>query len=64
MIPGQLIQWAHTKAALLGLDRIWTLQDDHHGAEHPLLPATINGNYRFEDVNPKSHHGLYRHAHF
>ncbi len=51
MIPGQLIQWAHTKAALLGLDRIWTLQDDHNGAEHPLLPATIDGNYRFEDVS-------------
>jgi ATP-binding cassette subfamily C protein LapB len=51
MIPGQLIQWAHTKAALIGLDRIWTLQDDHHGAEHPLLPATIDGNYRFEDVS-------------
>jgi ATP-binding cassette subfamily C protein LapB len=51
MIPGQLIQWANTKAALLGLDRLWTLQDDHHGAEHPLLPATIDGNYRFEDVS-------------
>lgn len=51
MIPGQLIQWAHTKAALLGLDRIWALQDDHHGAEHPLVPAIIDGNYRFEDVS-------------
>jgi ATP-binding cassette subfamily C protein LapB len=51
MIPNQLIQWANTKAALLGLDRIWTLQDDHHGTEHPLLPATIDGNYRFEDVS-------------
>jgi ATP-binding cassette subfamily C protein LapB len=51
MIPGQLIQWANTKAALIGLDRIWALQDDHHGAEHPLLPATIDGNYRFEDVS-------------
>lgn len=50
MIPGQLIQWAHTKAALVGLDRIWTLQDDHHGAEHPLQPATIDGNYLFEEV--------------
>ena len=51
MIPGQLIQWANTKAALIGLDRIWALQDDHHGAEHPLLPATVDGNYRFEDVS-------------
>lgn len=51
MIPGQLIQWANTKAALLGLDRLWALQDDHHGAEHPLVPGTIDGNYRFEDVS-------------
>jgi ATP-binding cassette subfamily C protein LapB len=51
MIPGQLIQWANTKAALLGLDRLWALQDDHHGAEHPLVPSIIDGNYRFEDVS-------------
>jgi ATP-binding cassette subfamily C protein LapB len=50
MIPSQLIQWANTKASLIGLDRIWKLQDDHHGEEHPLVPSTIDGNYRFEDV--------------
>ena len=50
MIPGQLVQWAHTKAALAGLDRLWALQDDHHGCEQPLLPSIIDGNYRFEDV--------------
>ena len=50
MIPNQLVQWAHTKAALAGLDRLWALQDDHHGCERPLLPTIIDGNYRFEDV--------------
>lgn len=49
-IPSQLVQWAHTKAALAGLDRLWVLQDDHHGCERPLLPTIIDGNYRFEDV--------------
>jgi len=50
MIPGQLVQWAHTKAALAGLDRLWALQGDHHGIDRPLLPTLIDGNYRFEDV--------------
>ncbi len=50
MIPNQLVQWAHTQAALLGLDRLWALQDDHHGCEHPLVPSVIDGNYRFENV--------------
>jgi len=50
MIPNQLLQWAHTKAALQGLDRLWALQDDHHGQEHPIVLETIRGHYRLESV--------------
>ncbi len=50
MIPGQLVQWAHAKAALQGLDRLWALQDDHHGQEQPIVVASIRGDYRFEGV--------------
>jgi ATP-binding cassette subfamily C protein LapB len=50
MIPGQLVQWAHAKAALQGLDRLWALQDDHHGQEMPILPAKIQGAFRIEGV--------------
>ena len=50
MIPGQLVQWAHAKAALQGLDRLWALQDDHHGQEAPIVLAQIKGAYRFEGV--------------
>lgn len=50
MIPGQLVQWAHAKAALQGLDRLWALQDDHHGQETPIVLAQIKGAYRFEGV--------------
>jgi len=50
MIPSQLVQWANTKAALAGLDRLWALQDDHHGCEQPLVPNSIQGRYRFDDV--------------
>jgi ATP-binding cassette subfamily C protein LapB len=51
MIPNQLVQWANTKAALVGLDRLWALQDDHHGIDQPLVPSNIQGSYRFEDVS-------------
>ena len=50
MIPGQLVQWAHAKAALQGLDRLWALQDDHHGQEQPIVVDRIRGEYRFEAV--------------
>jgi len=51
MIPNQLVQWANTKAALMGLDRLWALQDDHHGCEHPLVPDAVRGHYRLEEVS-------------
>jgi ATP-binding cassette subfamily C protein LapB len=51
MIPNQLVQWANTKAALIGLDRLWALQDDHHGIDQPLVPTAVQGRYRFEDVS-------------
>ncbi len=50
MIPNQLIQWAHAKAALKGLDRLWALQDDHYGQEEPVILENIRGQYRFESV--------------
>ena len=50
MIPGQLVQWAHAKAALQGLDRLWALQDDHHGQEAPIVLNQLKGAYRFEGV--------------
>jgi ATP-binding cassette subfamily C protein LapB len=50
MIPHQMVQWAHAKAALQGLDRLWELQDDHHGHEHPVVLEKLRGSYRFESV--------------
>jgi ATP-binding cassette subfamily C protein LapB len=50
MIPNQLVQWAHTKAALQGLDRLWALQDDHHGQQQPVMIDNIRGHFRFESV--------------
>ena len=53
MIPNLLVQWAHSKAALAGLDRLWALQDDHHGCEQPLVPVMLAGNYLFENVTSR-----------
>lgn len=49
-IPSMLVQWAHAKAALQGLDRLWVLQDDHHGQEQPVVVSSIRGEYKFECV--------------
>lgn len=51
MLPALLLQWGHVKAALQGLDRIWKLEDDHHGQEHPLTPEVIHGSYSVENVS-------------
>ena len=50
MIPNQLVQWAHTRAALRGLDQLWSLQDDHHGQTEPVVVEAIRGHYRLESV--------------
>jgi ATP-binding cassette subfamily C protein LapB len=48
-VASQALQWAHTKAALEGLDALWKLEDDHHGHE-PVLLDHIRGHYRFDNV--------------
>jgi ATP-binding cassette subfamily C protein LapB len=50
MIPAQLMQWAHTKAALQGLDKLWKLESDHQG-EEPVVVERVRGHYRFEGVS-------------
>ncbi len=49
-IPAQMMQWASTRVAIDGLDRIWRLESDHHDVEQPVILDNILGNYRFEDV--------------
>jgi ATP-binding cassette subfamily C protein LapB len=51
MIPAQLVKWAETRAALQSLDQLWTLQDDHHGCEQPIVPSSVQGHYRLQDVS-------------
>ncbi len=49
-LPASLTSWGHCKAALQGLDRIWALQSDHHGIDHPITLDTIRGDYEFDQV--------------
>jgi ATP-binding cassette subfamily C protein LapB len=49
-IPSMLVQWGHSRAALQSLDRLWQLQGDHHGVEHPVVLERIQGRYEFENV--------------
>lgn len=50
MVPQQLLQWSHTKAALQGLDHLWALQDDHAGQTQPVVVQRLLGGYRCESV--------------
>ena len=50
-IPGQLVLWSHTKAALEGLDRLWALKDDHHGHDQPVVLGNIRGHFRVESAS-------------
>lgn len=49
IVPGLLIQWGQSKAALRGLDALWALQNDHDG-QQPIAPDRIQGNFTFESV--------------
>ncbi len=49
-IPKMLVQWAHTKAALEGLDRLWALEGDHSSQLQPIVLETITGKYQFSEV--------------
>lgn len=49
-IPGLLLQWGHSKAALKGLDRLWQLEDDHAGIESPVVLERVEGRYSFSNV--------------
>jgi ATP-binding cassette subfamily C protein LapB len=49
MMPGLLIQWGQSKAALQGLDRLWELQNDHAG-QQPTMLDRVRGDFVFEGV--------------
>jgi ATP-binding cassette subfamily C protein LapB len=49
-LPGVMVQWAHARAALEGLDKIIALPNDADQAAHALEPQTLAGGLRLERV--------------
>ncbi|WP_310626346.1 ATP-binding cassette domain-containing protein [Limnohabitans sp.] len=47
-IPGLMVQYAHSKATLEGLEKIYALQTDHHGVDRPITPERLDGNFFIE----------------
>jgi len=49
-LPGVMVQWAHAKAAIEGLDKIIALPSEADDARHTLTPQSLEGAIRFERV--------------
>lgn len=49
-LPGLIVQWAHARAALEGLEKVFALQCDNHAITQALNPQTVHGEYRLQQV--------------
>lgn len=49
-LPGLIVQWAHARAALDSLEKVFALQSDNHGVTKPLTPETLHGEWRVENL--------------
>lgn len=49
-LPGLLVQWAHAKAALISLEKVFALQCDNHQVDRPLSPESIHGELLVTDM--------------
>lgn len=50
MLPGLIVQWAHARAALSSLEKVFALESDNHGVERPLSPESLGGEYQVSDL--------------
>lgn len=49
-LPGLMVQHAHAKAAMDGLEKLYALKTDHDGIDRPLVPTQIRGHYTLDKV--------------
>ncbi|MGJ7582283.1 ATP-binding cassette domain-containing protein [Variovorax sp. RHLX14] len=49
-LPGVIVQHAHARAALDGLNKIFELKVDNHEVDRVLIPDRLVGNYRLEEI--------------
>lgn len=56
-IPGLLIQWGHSAAALKSIDELFMLESDHSGSNFPIVLDRVYGSFDFKQVET-SYNGL------
>ena len=49
-LPGIIVQHAHARAALDGLNKLFELKIDNHGVDRILIPEGLQGNYQLSEV--------------
>ena len=49
-LPGLLVQYAHAKAAKVGIEALFELEQDNHGVTYPLSPTQLKGSYQCEKL--------------
>ncbi|MFW9622549.1 MAG: ATP-binding cassette domain-containing protein [Macromonas sp.] len=49
-LPGVMVQWAHARAALEGLDQVIRLPNEADDVVHALQPQRVEGSLRFDRV--------------
>lgn len=49
-LPGLIVQWAHAKAALDSLEKVFALERDNHGVSRPLSPERFRGEYAIAEL--------------
>jgi ATP-binding cassette subfamily C protein LapB len=49
-LPGIMVQHAHAKAAIDGLNKLYELKTDHHGVDRPLVPGHLRGHYLLQET--------------
>ncbi|TXG95481.1 MAG: ATP-binding cassette domain-containing protein [Rhodocyclaceae bacterium] len=50
-LPGLIVQWAHAKAALINLEKVFAPQRDNHSVARPLIPEVIHGEFQVADLH-------------
>jgi ATP-binding cassette, subfamily C, bacterial LapB len=50
-LPSLIVQWAHARAALDNLEKVFQLEQDNHAVEQPLVPEQIRGAYELTNLS-------------
>ncbi len=49
-LPNLWVQYAHAKAAIKGLEKLFELKTDNHQVERPITPQQLRGHFVFDHV--------------